>query len=237
MKWICQICHIVRSVRESDLWSVRPCGRPWESDLWGRESPWGSPIGLSRTPGDAVILGAVWLISRLNALLRPVESDRSPGVRERPIGLPHGLSRTLRQITWFESPIGLSRTAGDAVILGPVWLISRLNALHRPVCMRGRSDSHRSDSQICEADRPLTHSGRCSPILGAVWLISRLNALHRPVCVRGRSASQIWESDGALWLAQTDHMRNSVRPRGWEAESDFQADIERPWEAVLLSLA
>ena len=239
MKWICQICHLVRSVRESDLWSVRPCGRPWESDLWGRESPWEavweSDRPLTHTGRCCDPRGRLtdFTAKRIASAGR-VRSP--PGVCERPIGLPHGLSRTLRQITWFESPIGLSRTVGDAVILGPVWQ-------HRPLCVRGRSDSHRSDSQICEADRPLTHSGRCSPILGAVWLISRLNALHRPVCVRGRSASQIWESDGALWLAQTDHMRKSVRPRRWEAVWgriwEIFRDIweavrgrERPWEAV-----
>ena len=57
--------------------------RPWESDLWGRESP--SPI-----------LGAIWLTAKRIA---------SPG-------LPHGLSlRTLRQITRphrSASQIGLS---------------------------------------------------------------------------------------------------------------------------------
>ena len=51
------------------------------------------PIGLSRTPGDAVILGPAWLISRLNALLRPVEvrlrvrSERPIGLSRTPIGL------------------------------------------------------------------------------------------------------------------------------------------------------
>ena len=236
MKWICQICHIVRSVRESDLWSVRPCGRPWESDLWGRESPWEAVWESDRPLMHTGRCCDPWgrLTDFTAKRIASAGRVRSPpGVRERPIGLPHGLSRTLRQITWFESPIGLSRTAGNAVILGPVWLISRLNALHRPVCVRGRSDSHRSDSQICEADRPLTHSGRCSPILRAIWLISRLNALHRPVCVRGRSASQIWESDGALWLAQTDHMTNCERPCACEAEFRTLRS-ERPcaWEAV-----
>ena len=61
------------------------------------------------------------------------------------------------------------------------------------ICLSQSDQPLRSDSQICEADRPLTHSGRCSPI-------SRLNALHRPVCVRGRSASQIGLSNHmTLW--------------------------------------
>ena len=34
-----------------------------------------SPIGLSRTPAESPILGAIWLISRLNALPHPVESN------------------------------------------------------------------------------------------------------------------------------------------------------------------
>ena len=158
MKWICQICHIVRSVRESDLWSVRP----WESEH-----------GLTDL--------RVWSVRPICEAVR-VRSDStgrcchprgrltdftakhiaSAGVRERPIGTSdsHGLTdlwgrsdsqiceadlwgrgrpiceadQTLWQITWlsserpcsdshgltdrphrFESPIGLSRTPGDAV--------------------------------------------------------------------------------------------------------------------------
>ena len=173
----------------------------------------------------------------------------------------------------FESPIGLSRTPAESPILGAIWLISRLNALLRPVCVRGRSDSQICEavgvgarplttkscdlsesppptasqiwesevkweadrtptaSQIWESDRPLTHtgrsdSGRCSPILGTAWLISRLNALLRPESDRQRSERPCaWEAV-LPWLAQTGHMTNCVRPRGWEAES------ERPWEAV-----
>ena len=48
-----------------------------------------SPIGLSRTPGDAVILGAAWLISRLNALPRSVESDRHLGLSQPPTSASH----------------------------------------------------------------------------------------------------------------------------------------------------
>ena len=192
-----QICQRVRSVICEAVWEavrVRSV-RPWESLRTLRQITWfESPIGLSRTPGDAVILGPVWLISRLNALHRP-ESDRPLTHTGRESDRPHR----------FESPIGLSRTPGDAVILGPVWLISRLNALPWPlervrdlrgrvrerpifglsiweaVCVRGRAPligSDRSHDKSCEAVR--------------LW---------------GRfSDSQIWEAD--LW-------GRSVRP--WEA--------------------
>ena len=64
-----------------------------------------------------------------------------------------------------ESPIGLSRTPAESPILGAVWLFSRLNALlrpesNRPVCVRGRSESPKWEA-VWEADRPLTHTGRC----------------------------------------------------------------------------
>ena len=94
--------------------------------------------------------------------------------------------------------------------------------LPRPVCVRGRSASH--------AQRAMQSD-------------PRLNALLRPLCVRGRSDSHgltdlrgrvrerpiglprphrserpcAWEAV-LPWLAQTDHMTNCVRPRGWEAE-------------------
>ena len=157
-----QICQRVRSVICEAVWeadrTLKSCDLS-ESPKW--EAVWESDRPLTHTGRCCDPRGRLtdFTAKRIASAGR-VRSP--PGVRERPIGLPHGLSlRTLRQITWFESPIGLSRTAGDAVILRPVWLISRLNALHRPVCVRGRSDSHRSDSQICEADRPLTHSVRC----------------------------------------------------------------------------
>ena len=160
----------------SDLSHSQICQSPI-CDLWGcvggrespiceavrvRERPCGSPIGLSRTPGDAVILGAVWLISRLNALLRPVESDRrlvcvrgqsdshtashrlsdrSHDLRVRsashaqramlsssgPSDWFHGQTHCIARCAWEVDrtptdrtlksvrPIGLSRTAGDAV--------------------------------------------------------------------------------------------------------------------------
>ena len=60
-----------------------------EADLWGRGSP---------------IIGPVWLISRLNALPRLLESDRTPtasqiGLTDRTLDL-WGQIRTLWQITW-----------------------------------------------------------------------------------------------------------------------------------------
>ena len=133
MKWICQICHIVRSVRESDLWSVRPCS---------------DSHGLSRT--------------------RPLRSVSPKS--DRP------LTHT-------------DRTPGEAMRLA-------VKSVRRA---RG---SHSLARCAWEADRTLTSTGRS-------------NAFSRG-SVRERPRDAVRSS--ALWLAQTDHMRNAVRPRGWEAE-------------------
>ena len=113
----------------------------------------------------------------------------SPGVRERPIGLPHG--------------------PGDAVILGAVWLISRLNALLRPVCVRGRSASHTASH--FGLTRP--HRFRLSDWLRQitwenVWGPCAWEAeFGRPICeaVWGRvrpCEADLW-GRGAPWLAGT----------------------------------
>ena len=104
--------------------------------------------------------------------------DLSEPIRE------HGLSRT--RLHRFESPIGLSHTAAESPILGAIWLISRLNALPRPLeSVGGRSDSltdhmtfyweavlglprpHRSASQIWESD--LWGRGRPRDVMWSVW--------------------------------------------------------------------
>ena len=81
----------------------------------------------------------------------------------------------------------------ESPILGAIWLISRLNALLRPVCVRGRSDS-----QICEAvgvrARPLTRKS-CdlseSPIgLPRPHTASQIRESDRPP-----TAGRPWESD------------------------------------------
>ena len=89
----------------------------------------------------------------------------------------HGLSRTWPPMKWEAVGVWganrpLTHTGWTSQILGAVWLISRLNALLRSVCVRGRSDS-----------------GQDSVILGPIWLISWLNVLLRLVWVRGRLAS------------------------------------------------
>ena len=69
-------------------------------------------------------------------------------------------------------------------------------------------------SQIWESDRPLTHTGRCSPILGAAWLISRLNALLRPsVRERPIGLSNLWgcgRPRTASHFGLTDHRSDSL---------------------------
>ena len=105
---ICQICQRVRSVRESNLWGRSV--RPWESDLWGRESPiceavrvrsvrpWESVWGRSDSTGRCC---------HPRSYLTDFTAKRiaSAGVRERPIGLPHGLSRTLTASQIWESDL------------------------------------------------------------------------------------------------------------------------------------
>ena len=88
-------------------------------------------------------------------------------------------------------------TGRGSAILGPVWQISRLNALLCP----GESDRHRN--------RSASHFGLPQP-----------NRLASQIGLPN-SDSKICEANlwgrGTLWLAQTDHMRNSGRPRRWEA--------------------
>ena len=87
---ICQICQRVRSVSESDLWSVRPCGRPWESNLWARPHRFESPIGLSpqshviclRGRARPLTASQIGLTDRTLKSVRPWESVRGRvGVR------------------------------------------------------------------------------------------------------------------------------------------------------------
>ena len=257
-----QICQRVRSVICEAVWeamrvrSERPCGRPiglsrTAGDAvrsWASRTSAGRSNAFSR--GSDCIARCAWESDRPPT--RPLTSDsqicESCDLSESPkweavLGLPRphrfespiGLTRPHR----FESPIGLSRTLAESPILGTIWLISRLNALPHPLeSDRTPTASHAhglSDLGVRGADRPLTHTGRCSPILGAAWLISRLNALLRPG-VRERPIGILdshvphrserpcaWEAV-LPWLAQTDHM-TKVRGR------------ERPWEAVGLSLA
>ena len=214
-----QICQRVRSVRPIceavRVRSERPCGRP---------------IGLSRTPGDAVILGAAWLISRLNALLRPVEvrlawgsdsiarcaweADRPPtrpltsdshGRSVRPWEAEHGLSlRTLRQITWL---------CGQRP-----WLDSHgLTDLR----VRSASHAHRSDSgrsnafsrEISQASPRIVLPRPVEVRLARDWTASPA-VRERPIGLPRPHRSErpcAWEAV-LPWLAQTDHM-TKVRGR------------------------
>ena len=187
---ICQICQRVRSVRESDLWSVRPCGRPWESDLWGRSvRPWESDL---------------WVRSASHAH-RAMQSDprgrltdftakriASPGVRERPIGLT---DRTLKSVR----PIGLSRTAGDAV--------------RSSACVRGRSAS-----QIGLSDwlRQITWQivwGRVrkSSKLGNERPNSASHGLSRPLTA-SHALSDPVSSHLIGWERESEAVRGRIRP-------------------------
>ena len=194
--------------------------RPWESDLWGRESPiceavrgherpCGSPIDLSRTPAEAMRLAVKSVRRPRGWQHRPVESDRTLTASQ--IGLSNLWGRSVRP---WESEHGLSLESH--VICQRVRSASQIG-LPRP---------HRSASQIWESDRPLTHSDRTpgEAMRLAVKSVRRARGsdciARCPIAVRERpiGLSNLW-GRGALWLAQTDHM-TKVRGR------------ERPWEAV-----
>ena len=119
---------VLSSEANQTLKSVRPIGlsdrshdfrTPTASQIWESDRPLTHTD--RTTPAESPILGAIWLISRLNALLRPVESDRCAWEADRtlksvrPIGTSdsHGLTDLrgrvrerlcspdwLRQITW-----------------------------------------------------------------------------------------------------------------------------------------
>ena len=196
---------------------------------------------------------AVWLISRLNALLRPVESNRTLTASQ--IGLTDRPHRSDSQICEAvggrgrpstASHFGLSDRSHDFVVRGR----ARRDALLCPVesnqtlmaSQIGLTDQTLKSVRpkweaVWEADRPLTHTGRCSPILGAVWLISRLNALHCPVCVRGRSASHMASHFG---LTDRPHRSDSHGlPHGLtDHRSDSLTDLTmwQIWQIHLIAI-
>ena len=220
----------VRSVRESKrVRSVR------ESDLWGRGSPkWeadrtlksvrpiceavgvrGADRPLTHTGRCSPILGAAWLISRLNALLRPVESDRCAWEADRHLGLPRP-HRSVR-------PIGLSNLWGRSV--RPIGLSDRSHDF----LVRGRARTPTA-SQIGLTDlrvRSASHAHRAmqSDPRGYLTDFTAKRIASAGVRERPIGLSNLW-GRGSPWLAQTGHMRNSVRPRRWEAVRGWK------WEAV-----
>ena len=141
----------------------------------------------SQTPGEAMRLAVksvrrargsyclarspIGLTDRTLKSVRPWESEHGLSPQSHVICFEspkasHGLPRPHRfgvrsEVRGHVGGRSALTHTGDAVILGAVWLISRLNALlrpvesDRPVCVRGRSASHMashftSDSQICE---------------------------------------------------------------------------------------
>ena len=241
---ICLICQICQRVRGR-------VGLP-------RPHRFESPIGLSRTAGDAVRPSAKCIASRAsrtstgrsNAFSRGShciarcawEADRTlksvrpcacaweaVGSRARPLTSD---SQTDHMI-WESDlrvrsvrPIGLSRTPGDAMRLAVKSVRRARGWQHRPVCVRGRSE------------RP------------CAWESDRtLPAEAMRLAVKSVRRARGWQHCPALWLAQTDHMTKSVRPRRWEAEFGLsrplmhslplfpviwlaERESPRPWEAV-----
>ena len=112
-------------------------------------------FGLTDSGQGSAILGPVWLISRLNALLRP-ESDCPVCVR--------GRSESPKWEAVWEADWPRTHTGRCCLILGAVWLISRLNALLRPVCVRGRSASHTaSHFRLSDRSHDFVVRGRARP--------------------------------------------------------------------------
>ena len=172
------------------------------------------PIGLSNLWGRSV---RPWESGESDRPLTPrgyltdftAKRIASAGVRERPIGLSNLWGRSVR-------PWESDRTlAAEAMRLAVKSVRRARGWQHRPVCVRGRSDSQICEAvcvscdlsespkweAVWEADRPLTLSGRCSPILG------RSNAFSRGSDCIARCA---WEADQPPTRpltsdSQTDH--------------------------------
>ena len=137
----------------------------------------------------------------------------------------HGLSRTrpLRSVRPWESEVR-SDSGQGSMILGPVWLISRLNALPRSV----------------ESDRPLTHTAR-SPIALRTLTASQIglsleshvicrrvrSASHGLTDLRVRSASHGWPAVRVRSSGQS-HLYRAKQPDGPE---DRTLTAGQPWEA------
>ena len=78
----------VRDLSESPRWEAEHGLSPQSHVICLRvrsERSCGRPIDLSHTPGEAMRLA-------VKSVRWPEDRTASPGVRERPIGLPHGLS-------------------------------------------------------------------------------------------------------------------------------------------------
>ena len=109
---------------------------------------------LTHTRRCSPILGAAWLISRLNALLRPVESDRPPGVRERPIGLSNLWGRVRERPCACEAVL---TTKSCDLSESPKPLTAS------QIGLTDLSESPKWEA-VWEADRPLTHTGPVAPL-------------------------------------------------------------------------
>ena len=173
-------CDLSEPIREHGL--PRKCDLRGRSDSTGQCSP---------------ILGAVWLISRLNALLRP------ESVGGRSDSQICEADRTLKSVR----PIGLSdhMTLCWEAVLG----LPRPHRFESPI---GLIDLRvRSASQIWESDRPLMHRPReYDPRarltdFTAKCIASAGRGATGPVCVRGRSDSQICEADRTLTASHFDY--------------------------------
>ena len=221
MKWICQICHIVRSVRESDLWSVRweavhglPRPLRFESPICEADRPLTHSGRESDPRGYLTDFTAKRIAS--HGTDRPHRSDSQ--ICEA-VG---GRARPLRQITWLCAweadrtlksvrPIGLSHTPGDAMRLAEDQTASPA-VRERPIGLtdlRVRSASHAHRAMQSDPRGRLTD-----------FTAKRIASPGVRSAPRTPTASQIWEAV-------------CVRGRAPLIGSDRSHDkSERPWEAV-----
>ena len=187
-----QICQRVRSVICEAVWSV------WESEVRGRTRPhrFESPIGLSRTAGDAVRSSAKCIASAGRGATGPGSDCIARCAWEA--------DRTLKSVR----PCAC---AWEAVGSRARPLTSDSQTDHMTLCMRGRSDS-----QICEAVCVCDRTLPAEAMRLAVKSVRRARGWqHRPCAWEAdRQRSErpcAWEAV-LPWLAQTDHM-TKVRGR------------------------
>ena len=135
------------------------------------ERPCGRPIGLSRTPGDAVRSSgeAAQSAQGSDSHSRPAVGGQSDSH-----GLPHALSQS--HVICQRVRGGRPSTVSHYKVMWSVWE----SEVRGRVGGQSASHTHRSNS-----------TWQCCPILWAVWLISRLNALLHSV----ESDRCAWEAD------------------------------------------
>ena len=149
------ICEAEVGGRILTLWLAQRASLPPNSAShlkWEAKS--GRPI--CEAEWEAEFWLSDWLREHLGLPIRPPTSayhfwpSTFPSASHFPLGLPHFLMWSV----W----------ANQRVRIWPHRSVRPWESDH-PVCVRGRSESPKWEA-VWEANRPLTHTGRCCPILG-----------------------------------------------------------------------